>query len=1626
MRVFLSSTFVDMQEERDYLVKKIFPSIKAECRKRGVDFVALDLRWGIDEETARSGKVVEICMDEIVRSRPFFIGLLGGRYGWIPKPGDSAITERLLMKYPWVDGCVKEGMSITEMEMQFGVLNNPDKVHAFFFQKNDMAISRKFKEKRGSVASRKLVDLKAAVRTAADAGVCSLTAYSSLKELGQEVYDSLMKAINELYPYEVKSLYSMYSMRQAEFLESRRKVYVNYYDTPEFNGKVLVLGAGGAGKSALVANCASNGMSADSCLVYTVVNNDVNSAEMCRRMLLHELALQVDGLDVSSLNQPLNVPVDIKKVLKDAGFDGKVRWVIDGIDKLGVDNDKSAAWLADLPAQVSEIILTASSVDQINSAILKEYTLEKVYGLKPGEILEITKKYLKGYSKALSGVQESHISNSSLLKNPETLMVFLEELLQFGVYEKLGDFVEHYMSAATVEDLYLKVLERMDSDFGFSRMKDVFRYIVLCRFGISEDTLVKLLKLNNIEWVAIYTAILPFVSVSGGYLTMDDPNMAAAARKHYDIASVEQNRRFVSRLVRIIKDDTARLKTLIRNRIMEEGGWSEYMFHLVTTAFAERYFAGPDESTPQEEERFLKNNHSVISLYVGAGMLRKAMKCLVKGGLMALLTDNKNSYQLIQKILHHPQNHMSEILTWRLAILSRLLDDLQLLNTFVSFFNFYTDQERKDKEVRRWIRKMMLLPFLSEHKSQCKAFLMNGSTDESLENLLERENLDEVMTDIIYKIMYPFISESESELRRIADKAGAAFERLAEDDVLKTVCSIIASSCYMRLGDPKAKDYMIHTVSDSINISVYSQILDVYGLFEAAINDDRDAYMRLYEKMLPYRNADVGVEQRNVCYAVMLARPHFVRGEKNQTDVLVNEYIDCLKRVGTDVPESLYRMGGWFDNMKMHDLAYEVFFRAASEYDELNHTDRIWAYRRASKSLVKLHFYDKAYYILKKALEIKLDHMTETASVPLWRIYHELEDLCRESGRYVDALHWAEEELKELKRENCRNYFSGVYNIISVNASSMMRDMDLSFHEREVYFKKAYDAACESEKWGEPDESGVVVVNRAFTVFEAAKEFEAAHVLVDKHVKILEKILAAPGNMGTRLEYLCDTLANGYLLIEDWTGLKMLQDKYNLRRSHIFRKQLHILYLGKENREEALNDLMEEFYTEIFRGTSATTRSFHEEVADLGIADILTDALLENAEQGGVLERLKRYYAVKSLADVREDKELSEKAMKLICSVFLNEKSAFRFYETFCWRTPLAECLKEEGMSEDSISSHQVSFLVSEIATSRNYGLVDDAICLAVKMSGPMLPLVMIAEEVLKTWRILYVHEFLLAVYEKREQIRDLFAEADPELKDKFLKAVEKLAQWFLYEDEEPDEGDLNRSYDLLNYFSLPCSPYTVAWKMLQKQGDDDAVIQLWNENPECHSNSHCQGEYLKALEWQGRTEEVVSLAEGYIQNIEDDEQKFPVVSRYIIALRNLGRYEEALSVLELYEERCKGCDFSRLKDILLAYTGKPAEALLLIERNWEYGSDDDFMKAIVLLKQGLLQDAVKALDGLQVSFRDRDHWVSVLYLIELARYWKNAGDVPKAKEYMKQAREFMSTSHMGMCEYEAALLGLD
>jgi nephrocystin-3 len=52
IRVFVSSTFRDMKEERDYLVKVTFPQLRKLCESCGVVWGEVDLRWGFPDEQA--------------------------------------------------------------------------------------------------------------------------------------------------------------------------------------------------------------------------------------------------------------------------------------------------------------------------------------------------------------------------------------------------------------------------------------------------------------------------------------------------------------------------------------------------------------------------------------------------------------------------------------------------------------------------------------------------------------------------------------------------------------------------------------------------------------------------------------------------------------------------------------------------------------------------------------------------------------------------------------------------------------------------------------------------------------------------------------------------------------------------------------------------------------------------------------------------------------------------------------------------------------------------------------------------------------------------------------------------------------------------------------------------------------------------------------------------------------------------------------------------------------------------------------------------------------------------------------------------------------------------------------
>src|SRR5579859_4466245 len=131
--VFISSTFADMQAERDHLRNYVFPELEERAKSRRRHLGWVDLRLGVatprqQDADARELQILKVCLAEVRRCRPFLIVLLGDRYGWVPPAATVA-------RYAAEEGFVADvvGRSVTDLEIRFGVLANPDQQTRSFF-----------------------------------------------------------------------------------------------------------------------------------------------------------------------------------------------------------------------------------------------------------------------------------------------------------------------------------------------------------------------------------------------------------------------------------------------------------------------------------------------------------------------------------------------------------------------------------------------------------------------------------------------------------------------------------------------------------------------------------------------------------------------------------------------------------------------------------------------------------------------------------------------------------------------------------------------------------------------------------------------------------------------------------------------------------------------------------------------------------------------------------------------------------------------------------------------------------------------------------------------------------------------------------------------------------------------------------------------------------------------------------------------------------------------------------------------------------------------------------------------------------------------------------------------------
>jgi hypothetical protein len=205
VRLFLSSTFLDMQSEREYLIKRVIPKIKEKLTHQKIHLIEIDLRWGVTQEDIQSGSGLEVCLSG-ARNSDLFCGILGSRYGWVPDP--NQITDTVRYDHLWEDG-----KSITEMEIYEGAFRRIDGKDRSFFFYRDPSIrfpeqAKSIFEESNSKFTNQLQELKESIKRAqypvfeyhprlglSGGGANTLT---ELEDLGTQFERHILKTIQKL------------------------------------------------------------------------------------------------------------------------------------------------------------------------------------------------------------------------------------------------------------------------------------------------------------------------------------------------------------------------------------------------------------------------------------------------------------------------------------------------------------------------------------------------------------------------------------------------------------------------------------------------------------------------------------------------------------------------------------------------------------------------------------------------------------------------------------------------------------------------------------------------------------------------------------------------------------------------------------------------------------------------------------------------------------------------------------------------------------------------------------------------------------------------------------------------------------------------------------------------------------------------------------------------------------------------------------------------------------------------------------------------------------------------------------------------------------------------------------
>lgn len=535
--IFISSTFRDMQAERDLVQEKVLPALRSEARKYGDNVGAIDLRWGVDtsslETDEGSAKVLSVCLDEIERSHPYMLIFLGERYGWIPKKEliEKAIRNRE-DKYK-TDDFEK---SVTALEIEYGALSEQygDLNHCIVCFREpvtammdaETAAEYKEQEERGI---QKLHVLKDRIRK--DLGAedrlltytCTWDSSSrTLKNfmVGKEPLEEvLINHFIKLFRDDWKK-YEHLSWQEKEqlvfraLMESKLRSFVgreelleSYYQKCVFGTKPLILqGEVGSGKTALMSKLVDRLQKEGKnvCPLFCGVGNMSTSAER----LVQQMLYYVENLrGEKHFSESMSYEESMRRLLKLCDtLQEKVYFFIDALDQLFQDEHVDKLDFT-VDSKNVQMVLSCTDVFELTSAKVYDINTEHIPILHAEDIKKVIRGILKADARDSYEDLERELLKKKNIGNPLFISLLIQRLNMMDQEELLNVHTGQEIAAygleiirsmpETLQEAAVSVLNNAVSkinDKDPRELKEFLWFLAVSRNGLRMEDLKKIFE----------------------------------------------------------------------------------------------------------------------------------------------------------------------------------------------------------------------------------------------------------------------------------------------------------------------------------------------------------------------------------------------------------------------------------------------------------------------------------------------------------------------------------------------------------------------------------------------------------------------------------------------------------------------------------------------------------------------------------------------------------------------------------------------------------------------------------------------------------------------------------------------------------------------------------------------------------------------------------------------------------------------------------------------------------------------------------------------------------------------------------------------------------------------------